>query len=178
MDSILDTLLQSLRELVPYEWAQILLLESDSRLFVARNAHLPDTAKRCQSDARTIDATEYPLIQSVIASQSDILVEDTLKEHSTQVCPGSEYPHSWIGVPLIVSRRVLGLLSLGHSVSATFTSEHLRLAKLLVIPAAAAIQNARMYECAKIYGAELEKRTSDLRSVESALLRFHSDRPS
>jgi hypothetical protein len=35
-----------------------------------------------------------------------------------------------------------------------------------------------MYECAKIYGAELEKRTSDLRAVESALLRFHSDRPS
>lgn len=178
MDSILDTLLQSLRELVPYEWAQILLLESDSRLFVARNAHLPDTAKRCQNYARTIDATEYPLIARVIASQSDILVEDTLKEQSTQVCPGSEHPHSWIGVPLIVSRRVLGILSLGHSVSATFTSEHLRLAKLLVIPAAAAIQNARMYECAKIYGAELEKRTSDLRAVQSALLRFHTDRPS
>lgn len=178
MDSILDTLLQSLRELVPYEWAQILLLESDSRLFVARNAHLADTTKRCQSYTRTIEATDYPLLERVIASQNDILVEDTLKEQLTQVCPGDEYPHSWLGVPLVVSHRVLGVLSLGHSVSATFTSEHLRLAKLLVIPAAAAIQNARMYECANIYGAELEKRTSDLRAVESALLRFHSDRPS
>jgi GAF domain-containing protein len=117
-------------------------------------------------------------MERVIASQSDILVSDTLQEPPRQVCAGTEYPHSWIGVPLIVSRRVLGLLSLGHSVSATFTSEHLRLAKLLVIPAAAAIQNARMYECAKIYGAELEKRTSDLRAVESALLHLHSDRPS
>jgi GAF domain-containing protein len=63
-------------------------------------------------------------------------------------------------------------------VRGTFTPEHLRLAQLLAIPAAAAIQNARMYECAKIYGDELEKRTSDLRAVESALLRFHSDRPS
>jgi GAF domain-containing protein len=79
---------------------------------------------------------------------------------------------------LVVSRRTLGLLSLDHSVPGTFTPEHLRLAKLLATPAAAAIQNARMYECARIYGAELEKRTSDLRAVESALLRFHGDRPS
>ena len=178
MDSILDTLLQSLRELVPYESAQILLLESDSRLFVARNAQPAESAQQCQRYTHSIDATDYPWIERVIASQNDILVSDTLKEQPGQVCAGPEYPHSWIGVPLIVSRRVLGLLSLGHSVSATFTSEHLRLAKLLVIPAAAAIQNARMYECAKIYGAELEKRTSDLRAVESALLHFHSDRPS
>jgi PAS domain S-box-containing protein len=178
MDSILDTLLQSLRELVPYESAQILLLESDSRLFVARDAHPAESPQQCQSYTRTIDATDYPWMERVIASQSDILVSDTLQEQPRQVGAGPEYPHSWIGVPLIVSRRVLGLLSLGHSVSATFTSEHLRLAKLLVIPAAAAIQNARMYECAKIYGAELEKRTSDLRAVESALLHFHSDRPS
>lgn len=178
MDSILDTLLQSLLELVPYESAQILLLESDSRLFVARNAHPPQVAKQSGKYPRTIDATDYPLIERVIRSQSDILIRDTLEEQPRQVCADAEYPHSWIGVPLIVSRRALGLLSLGHSVAGTFTPEHLRLAKLLVIPAAAAIQNARMYECAKIYSAELEKRTSDLRAVESALLRFHSDRPS
>ncbi len=46
MDSVLDTLLQSLLELVPYESAQILLLESDSRLFVAREAPHPDAAKQ------------------------------------------------------------------------------------------------------------------------------------
>jgi len=178
MDSILDTLLQSLLELVPYESAQVLLLESDSRLLVARNAHAPRVAKQSGRYPRTIDATDYPLFERVLASQSDILISDTLEEQPGQVCADSEYPHSWIGVPLIVSRRVLGLLSLGHSVAGTFTAEHLRLAKILVIPAVAAIQNARMYECARIYGAELEKRTSDLRAVESALLRFHSDRPS
>ena len=42
MDNVLDTLLQSLLELVPYESAQILLLESDSRLFLAREAPRPD----------------------------------------------------------------------------------------------------------------------------------------
>ena len=60
----------------------------------------------------------------------------------------------------------------------TAMEEHLRLAKSLAIPAAAAIQNARLYECAKIYGAELEKRSSDLEEVQSALQRFQRGRPS
>jgi PAS domain S-box-containing protein len=175
MDSVLDTLLRSLLELVPYESAQILLVESDSRVFVARDAHPPEGTRRYPL---TLDATAYPLIERVLASQNGVLLGDAMQEQEWHGYADSEYPHSWLGVPLIVSRRALGLLSLGHSVPGTFTPEHLRLAKLLAIPAAAAIQNARMYECAKIYGAELEKRTSDLRAVESALLRFHSDRPS
>jgi PAS domain S-box-containing protein len=178
MDRVLDTLLQSLRELVPYESAQILLVESDSRLFVARNARPPEVAKQTRSDPITLDAAEYPVLERVIASQDGVLLRDATQEQEWHGCVNSLYPHSWLGVPLIVSGRALGLFSLGHSVPGTFTPEHLRLAKLVAIPAAAAIQNARLYECARIYGAELEKRTSDLRAVESALLHFHSDRPS
>jgi len=73
--------------------------------------------------------------------------------------------------------QTLGLLSLGHSVPANFTQEHLRLAKLLAIPAAAAIQNARLYECAKIFGTELKKSASDLQDAQSALQRLQSRRP-
>jgi GAF domain-containing protein len=178
MDSVLDTLLQSLLELVPYESAQILLVESDSRVFVARDAQPSEGTRQRRRYPLTLDATAYPVIERVLASQNGVLLWDAMQEQEWHGYADSGYPHSWLGVPLIVSRRALGLLSLGHSVPGIFTPEHLRLAKLLAIPAAAAIQNARMYECAKIYGAELEKRTSDLRAVESALLRFHSDCPS
>jgi PAS domain S-box-containing protein len=64
---------------------------------------------------------------------------------------------------------VLGLLSLGNTRAQTFTPEHLRLAKSLAIPAAVAIQNARLYEQAEIYGAELEHRLEDLQQVQQAL---------
>jgi PAS domain S-box-containing protein len=178
MDSVMDTLLQSLRELVPYESAQILLVESDSRLLVARAAHPPEGGKQAGSYPLTFDADDHPFIGRVIASQDGILLRDATQGQEEHGCGDPECPRSWLGVPLIASRRALGVLSLGHSVPGTFTAEHLRLAKLVAIPAAAAIQNARMYECARIYGAELEKRTSDLRAVESALLRFQSDRPS
>src|SRR5262249_32656940 len=60
-------------------------------------------------------------------------------------------------------------LSAGHTEPDHFTQEHLRRAELLAIPAAAAIQNARLYSTAEIYGSELEKRLADLQTTESAL---------
>ena len=178
MDNVLDTLLQSLLELVPYESAQILLLESDSRLFVAREAPRPDTAKQAVKYPLTLDAADFPVMQRVVVSQNGVVVSDTKQEQEWRALRGSGQARSWLCVPLIASRQTLGLLSLGHSVPDSFTQEHLRLAKSVAIPAVAAIQNARLYECAKIYGAELEKSTSDLREAESALQRFKSDRPS
>jgi PAS domain S-box-containing protein len=64
---------------------------------------------------------------------------------------------------------VLGLLSLGETAPRAFSPEHLRLAKSLAIPAAVAIQNARLYERAEIYGAELEQRLEDLEQTQIAL---------
>ena len=45
----------------------------------------------------------------------------------------------------------------------------MRLARSLAIPGAVAIQNARLYERAEIYGAELEQRLADLERAEQAL---------
>ncbi len=176
MDSVLDTLLQSLLELVPYESAQILLLESDSRLFVAREAPRPDAAKQAVKYPSTLNATDFPLLQRVAANQSGLVLSDTKQEEEWRPLKGLGPLRSWLCVPLVASQHTVGLLSLGHSAPDSFTHEHLRLAKSLAIPAAAAIQNARLYECAKIYGAELEKRTSDLQEAHSALQRFQSGR--
>ena len=178
MDNVLDTLLQSLLELVPYESAQILLLESDSRLFVAREAPRPDVSKQGVKYPLTLDAAEFPVIRRVLGSQSGILLSDTKQEEEWSPLKGCGPLRSWLCVPLVASRQTLGLFSLGHSAPDSFTHEHLRLAKSLAIPAAAAIQNARLYECAKIYGAELEQRTSDLQQAQEALQRFQSGRPS
>jgi PAS domain S-box-containing protein len=178
MDNVLDTLLQSLMELVPYESAQILLVESESRLFLAREAPRPDATNQAVKYPLTLSATEFPLLQRVLLSQSGLVLSDTKHEQEWRTIKGSSQLRSWLCVPLVASHQTLGLLSLGHSEPDSFTQEHLRLARSLAIPAAAAIQNARLYECAKIYGAELEKRTSDLEEAQSALQRFQSGRPS
>lgn len=178
MDNVLDTLLDSLAGLVPYESAQILLVESDSRLFLARGAPRPRSEKNSPGSLKTIDAKQFPLLQKVLDDRNDFAVSDTRDDLGWRPLSPSDESRSWLCISLIASHRILGLLCVGHSEPNRFTLEHQRLARSLAIPAAAAIQNARLYECAKIYGAELERRTSDLQDAQDALMRFQSGRPS
>jgi PAS domain S-box-containing protein len=89
---------------------------------------------------------------------------------------GHDHLHSWLSVPLIASGHYLGLLSIGHTHANRFTPDHLRRAELLAIPAAAAIQNSRLYERAAICGEELEKRVKDLRQTQAALVESEEER--
>jgi PAS domain S-box-containing protein len=168
MNYVLDTLLESLSGLVPYESAQVLLVEADTRLFLAREARHPgiEKARKCPL---TLDAAEYPVLLRVLANHHGALLCDTRQDTQWREVEGLGDLRSWMCVPLMASSRTLGLLALGHGAPNTFTEEHLRLAKSLAVPAAVAIQNARLYERAEIYGAELERRLSDLRETQRAL---------
>ena len=81
-----------------------------------------------------------------------------------------------MGVPLLDSGQTLGLLSIGSSQPHAFSPEHLRIAKSLAIPAAVAIQNARLYERAAIYGEELGQRLKELKKMQDALDQSRSGR--
>jgi PAS domain S-box-containing protein len=105
----------------------------------------------------------------VLASRNSLLIRDTTEEKDWAEFKGNSHFRSWLCVPLTASQSVIGLLSLGDTQPQTFTPEHLRLAKSLAIPAAVAIQNARLYERAEIYGAELERRLADLQQTQQAL---------
>jgi PAS domain S-box-containing protein len=168
MDDVLDTLLESLRELVPFESANIFLLEADSHLFVAREFPHPERAAylRCPPGVKICD---YPIISRVLEDHTSVIVYDANREREWRIFEAHPHLRSWICVPLVASQHILGLLSLGHSVAGELTSEHLRIAELLAIPAAAAIQNARLYERAEIYSEELQKRLADLRMAQNAL---------
>lgn len=169
MDYVLDTLLQSLVKLVPCESAQILLVESDTRLFLAREIRNYESDRRIPKSPATLDARDSRFLMRVLTGRNSLLISDTAKKEDWKNFKGFVHLRSWLCVPLVASDATLGFLSLGDTHLEAFTSEHLRLAKSLAIPAAVAIQNARLYERAEIYGAELEHRLADLERVEQAL---------
>jgi PAS domain S-box-containing protein len=169
MDYVLDTLLQSLLKLIPCDSARVLLVETDTRLFLAREVQHPEQTRRNSKCPATLDAGENRFLMQVLATKSSLLIPNTSEEQDWQGFEGYSHMQSWLCVPLIGSRRVLGILSLGDTRAHTFTQEHLRLAKSLAIPAAVAIQNARLYERAEIYGVELEQRLVDLHQIQQAL---------
>ena len=169
MDFVLDRLLESLLELVPCDCARVLLLEGDSQLLVAREKLRHEVPKKTPDYPLTLDAADSPFLLRILTAQNSVLLADTNQEKEWPSFKGHTNIRSWLCVPLVASQQTLGLLSVGHSQPNTFTQDHLRRTQLLAIPAAAAIQNSRLYERAEIFGSELQRRLTDLRQTEKAL---------
>lgn len=169
MDYVLDTLLESLLKLIPCETARVLLVEAGARLFVARDVQNCAPSHHPPKCPITFDAANNRFLMQVLATGNSSLIDDTVEETDWNTLEGCSHLRSWLCVPLVASEQVLGLLSLGDTRARAFTPEHLRLAKSLAIPAAVAIQNARLFECAEIYSTELEHRLADLETTQQAL---------
>jgi PAS domain S-box-containing protein len=165
MDCVLDTLLHCISELVPFDRATVLFVEGGLELMVAREAPR-GASKRI---GLTLVASDHTFLQRVLFEKRAILLTDVAQQPEWRDFQPLNDLRSWLGIPLIAAGHVLGILSLGSGTPGTFTTEHLRLAKSLAIPAAVAIQNARIHERAEIYAAELEARLRELREAQKAL---------
>jgi PAS domain S-box-containing protein len=154
MDSVLDTLLHCISELVPFDKATVFFVEDGASLMIARESPR-NVPKRI---GLILNAAESMLFQRILFEKQSILVADVAKHSEWREIQPFVGAHCWLGVPLIAGGHVLGILSLGAKEPSVFTPEHLRLAKSLAVPAAVAIQNARTHERAEIYAAELELR--------------------
>jgi PAS domain S-box-containing protein len=157
MDSVLDTLLHFISELVPFDSATVLFVEDGASLMVAREAprNIPNRI------GLTLKARESIFLQRILFEKQSTLLIDVAKHSEWSEIPPFDGVHSWLGVPLVARGHVLGILSLGAETPSVFTPEHLRLAKSLAVPAAVAIHNARTHERAEIYAAELELRLKE-----------------
>ncbi|HEY2468232.1 MAG TPA: PAS domain S-box protein [Terracidiphilus sp.] len=166
MNSVLDALLRTLVQFVPYERAQFFLLETDARLFLAYEAVNRPKLFHGTTFPETMSISDFPIVERVLARQEALLIDDLPDERNGTPFGKNSPVRSWVAVPIVSSNRVLGLLSITDSSPAQFSSSHLALTQSLATAAAVAIQNARLYERAEIYGAELERRIAELRQFE------------
>jgi PAS domain S-box-containing protein len=176
MDFVMDALLRSLEELVPYTCARVLVPEGGPHVLALGERVCPEPERRSLKPPLTLVADESSFLHRVLAEQKSVLIADTKNEEKWQTFKGHKHLRSWLSAPLVASGQYLGCLSVGHIQPDLYTRDHLRRAELLAIPAAAAIQNARLYETACIYGSELEKRIADLKQAEVALAQSEGSR--
>ena len=182
MDSVMEALLRSLEELVPYTLARVIVPEGGPHLLALGEREIPErpqaSPKYRPGHPLTLIADECPFLKTILEEKKSVLISETNKEKDWQTFKGHTHLHSWLSVPLKASGEYLGFLSIGHADPSRYTEEHLRRAELLSIPAAAAIQNARLYSTADMYASELQKRLVDLEEAETALAEVRGSRTS
>ncbi|RMG98709.1 MAG: GAF domain-containing protein [Chloroflexi bacterium] len=155
LESILETLLDYLAKLVPYDTANVMLLEGDHDivLYALRNYEKwtqPTAVRKHRYDLR-----QNKIFQQIFLQKKAVLIEDTHAHPDWEIKKEISYIRNWLGVPLITSGKVIGLFSLDKSQPGFFTQRHIELAKTLSAQASIMIQNARLYEATQRNAHEL-----------------------
>lgn len=140
LDAVLQTLLDHLALLIPYDSATVFLEAGENRLERrALRGYFPFTTPT----PRFVSTT--PLMRRLLANQESLLIADTQEHPEWEYRPISAHFRCWLGVPLIAGGRAIGLYSLGQQEPGFFNKTHCQLAEALAAQAAVAIENARLY---------------------------------
>ncbi len=165
VDRLLDLVLEQLHRLVRYGSAAVLTVDGPEAVMAAcRMNGAPYPAAVGQRFA----ASRPSAIQKRLASGGRILIPDVYTDNPM----AAEYraamgaragtlfgaTRSWVAVPLAVSDRLFGMLTLAHEEPDFFTEHDAELAAALAHQASIAIENARLF-------TETQARTRELRTL-------------
>jgi PAS domain S-box-containing protein len=169
LDIVLETLLDYLSRLVPYDSANVMLRDPDSKFVVSALRRYEGFQDVEITRSLSFDASANPILARICETKQTYLVRDTDKEAGWEHRDGADHVRNWMGVPLVASGKVIGLYSVDKVEPDFFQPEHARLAESLAARAASAIQNAQLFEQSQRYVAELEERIAERKQVEAAL---------
>lgn len=142
---VLHTLLDYLGQLVPYDTASVMLAEPGMHLSIESTRGYTPPVYPPHITRVSFNAQANPPLHTALATQHSVIVGDTHTLPGWERRAGAAHMHSWMGVPLIVGGRVIGLYSVNKVQPHFFTGEHMRLAQALAPQAALAIHNAQLF---------------------------------
>ncbi len=143
-NEVIERILAQLQQVVPYDSASVQLLREDQMEIVGGRGfpNLPDLL-----------GTLFPVDgdnpnQEVIRTQAPFIVKDapTVYEGFQKGPHMQTVIRSWLGVPMLIGERLVGMIALDKSEPEFYTQEHARLAEAFAAQAAVAIENARLFE--------------------------------
>jgi len=161
-NAVLEHILAQLQEVVPYDTASIQLLRGDVLEIVGGRGfpNLQDLLGITFDPGRTDNPN-----REVVRTRAPLIVEDVPMAYQEF----RREPHaparirSWLGVPMLVGDRLIGMIVLDKHEPGFYTTKHARLAEAFAAQAAVAIENARLFQ------AEREQREFSERLRRTAL---------
>lgn len=164
LNTVLDTILESLSQVIPYDSASISLVETDDLRIVAQKGF-------SESDVFLVNqvARKSKIFNAIKKSGKATLIEDIQEDKRFLQWSNGAKIRGWIGIPLIARGEVIGLMALDSHHPGAFTESQKLFAQTLAYQAAGAIQNARSFdsEQRRRQEAEILRRASE--KVSSSL---------
>ena len=183
LEPLLGLILDQLKAVVDYRGASILILEGEDLVLLAHRGPIP------QEEALRLS---FPLEDAwvnreVIRRREPVIVPDVRGDaplaRAFRETAGGElettfnYIRSWMGIPLTVKDRVIGMLSLDHAEANYYSPRQAELALVFANQAAVAIDNARLYQAEQKQLEEVERRRQIAEGLREILATLNSSRP-
>ena len=171
LDQVLQLILSELQQVVHYDTASIMQAKGD-KLEIVGSYGFPNPAevKGITFDLAAGDNPNREIAQSC----TTLILADPVKTYNDFAFnPYTATIRSWLGVPLLFSDELIGMLSLDSHEPHYYTEEHAQLALAFAARAAIAIHNAQLYDQLRVHAAELEEhvavRTQELKKANLRL---------
>ncbi|MFN2110286.1 MAG: PAS domain S-box protein [Anaerolineae bacterium] len=173
-DEVMDRILAQLQQVVPYDTASVQLLREDPdggkpwlEIVGGRGFTNWEQILGVTFDPEQTDNPNH----EVIRNRAPVIVDD-----GPAVYGGfHQSPHaeagirSWLGTPMFVGDRLIGMITLDKTEPGFYTQDHARLAEAFAAQAAVAIENARLYRALQDHAGQLEAQNLELRKLTLAI---------
>lgn len=178
LDEVLDTILEQIYRAIPFQLANIALLENKTiRIVGFRSTESYQESVVVTEKQYLLD--DFPLLVQAFSTQQPVFTKDTRNSTEWIKVPTMEWVLSFAVTPLMVREQVIGFINLNSDQPGFFNEEITAHLQAFAVPAALAIQNARLYkiesharqvaETLSIAAQDLTK-TLDLEQVIDTLL--------
>jgi signal transduction histidine kinase len=176
LDALLDTLFDQLSRIVAYDGVSVSLREGETTLVML--AYRIPAAQGPLT--RRWDATDnaVEVLGHLVEIRAPIIIPDVMAEtgdaaiwrdSALRTGRGHAGIRTWMGVPLLVGQRNIGMMTLEHGEANYYTSHHAELAMALANQLAIAIENARLFRAVQ-RGADQFRVISELGQRISSIL--------
>ncbi|MBN2385480.1 MAG: GAF domain-containing protein [Anaerolineales bacterium] len=141
LQKVLGAILDSLRQVVPYDRASVFLQEGE---------HLCIRIARGFEELHGLPEQTFPvgekIFQRICRTKQVLVIGDVQKDRRFKKWETIESTHGWMGVPLIVRDEVIGYITLDNQKANAYSADDAAQAQIFAYQAAVALENARLYE--------------------------------
>jgi len=141
LDQVLNTILISLKRVVPYDSASVILLDGENlRLMAVQGFDHPEKLIN-----QIVPSKDFPFRKNQ-KKDKPIILADARADSRFQQRAETGYVRGWMGVPLTVRKKVIGYITLNSRKPSAYHADSAALVQAFANQGANAIENARLYD--------------------------------
>ena len=167
LDDVLPLILEQIRDVIPYQLADVTLLEGETFYDASHQGDFGWPANLMDVNNRFL-VESFPLFNKMRETGEPVLVLDTRKEQDWITIDSLVWVRSFLSVPLLVENRVIGFVNLFGDQPGFFTQQMSDRLVAFAAHAAVAIQNAWLFE-------QVQASTERLQSLSRRLVEIQEN---